>query len=74
MITGYTSGVWLGVSDIKKEGQFLSLSDARKPRYSNWLGGEPNNAQNEDCVIYSTSKDGWNDWFCTEKAHFVCEK
>lgn len=62
------------MSDIKKEGQFLSLSDAHKPLYSNWLGGEPNNAKNEDCVIYSTLEDGWNDWSCTQKAYYVCEK
>nr|XP_034318511.1 perlucin-like protein [Crassostrea gigas] len=72
-VRGYKPGVWLGVSYSKEEGQFLSLSDARKPRYSNWIRGQPDNAGKENCVSYWTSLGGWNDWSCTQKAYYVCE-
>lgn len=72
-VRGYAR-VWLGVSDLQKEGHFVTLSDARQPSYNNWLKGEPNNHNNEDCVEYWMSKGGWNDWICTNKGNYVCEK
>lgn len=65
---------WLGVSDIQREGQFVTLSDARKPRYSNWLKGEPNNVNNEDCLLYGIGRGGWNDGNCESKVNYVCKK
>ena len=35
--------MWLGFSDIIKEGQFLALSDRKRPRYANWTQGAPYN-------------------------------
>lgn len=72
-VRGYTH-VWLGVSDIQREGQFVTLSDARKPRYSNWLKGEPNNVNNEDCLLYGIGRGGWNDGNCESKVNYVCKK
>lgn len=70
---GYTYAVWLGLSDLQNQGQFASLSDARKPRYSNWSKGEPNNIKNEDCALYGFPKRGWNDFYCTGKVNYVCK-
>lgn len=36
----------------------MTLSDARKPRYSNWIKGEPNNSNNEDCLLYEIGRGG----------------
>ena len=58
IISGYSYGVWLGLSDIQTEGKFVSLSDARKPRgnFRNWAKGEPNNREhNEHCAMYWTA-------------------
>jgi len=33
--------------------------------YSNWAGGEPNNAGNEDCAQFYSNGSGWNDLPCT---------
>ncbi|XP_052693269.1 perlucin-like protein [Crassostrea angulata] len=57
-VRGYTDGVWLGLSDVQTEGQFVSLSDARKPQgnFRNWAKGEPNNnGHNEHCAMYWTA-------------------
>lgn len=58
------------MSDIKREGQFVTLSDARKPRYSNWLKGEPNNVNNEDCLLY----DGMMEIVKVKQTMFVKNK
>lgn len=76
-IRGYSYGVWLGLSDVRTEGQFVSLSDARKPRgnFRNWAKGEPSNGGNsEHCVIYWTTRIGWNDARCTDKFNVACKK
>lgn len=74
-VRGYAFGVWLGLSDLQNEGQFVTLSDARRPRYSNWIKGEPNNLrENEHCAMYWSLKKGWNDSPCTVKLNYVCKK
>lgn len=36
--------VWLGFTDIQKEGHWIALSNRTKITYYNWKRGEPNNA------------------------------
>lgn len=43
LIPGYTKGVWLGYSDIQKEGRYVSMSNAEELGYNNWHKTEPNN-------------------------------
>lgn len=75
IISGYTYGVWLGLSDLQNEGQYVSLSDGRRPRYINWGKGEPNNvAKIEHCAMYVFKKRGWNDYGCQNKINYVCMK
>ena len=50
---------WIGLSDLKEEGVFAWV-DGSALDYTNWAGGEPNNAGEEDCV--EMRSDGtWND-------------
>lgn len=75
--SGYSYGVWLGLNDVQTEEQFVSLSDARKPRgnFRNWMKGEPNNSgHNEQCAMYWITRRGWNDDQCTNKLNIVCKK
>ena len=75
-ILGYSYGVWLGFSDIQKEGQFLALSDRKRPRYVNWMQGAPNNGQGgtEHCAMYWIARKGWNDEKCSIRLNYVCTK
>ncbi|XP_078328082.1 perlucin-like protein [Crassostrea virginica] len=74
LLLGYSYGVWLGFSDIQKEGQFVALSDRKRPHYINWWKGEPNNVSgNEHCVMY-VKRTGWNDEKCSLKLNYVCTK
>ncbi|XP_078329613.1 perlucin-like protein isoform X3 [Crassostrea virginica] len=74
-LRGYLNGVWLGFSDIQREGHMVAISDSRKPGYVNWIGGEPNNAVGkEHCAMYWTARRGWNDTQCSDRLHVVCTK
>lgn len=74
MFPGMQIGVWLGFTDIQKEGHFKALSNGKKITYSNWRKGEPNNDHGkEDCVVYQIDIPGWNDYICGEKLQFVCK-
>lgn len=67
--------MWLGLSDLQNEGQYVSLSDGRRPRYINWGKREPNNvAKIEHCAMYVFKKRGWNDYGCQNKINYICMK
>jgi len=67
--------IWLGGSDIKKEGTFV-WTDGRKITNNHWATRQPDNAGNrEDCIETSFGAAGkWNDLPCTEKRGFACQK
>jgi len=71
------NSAWLGGSDEREEGKWIWLSGDQAlfwegqagesvlaGTYINWSPGEPNNVDNEDCIVLST--DGhWNDVVCS---------
>lgn len=62
LISGYTKGVWLGYSDIQKEGRYVSMSNAEELGYQNWYKTEPNNADGiEHCAAIHVKYVGWVD-------------
>ena len=45
---------WIGLSDLRKEGDWILASDNLKPSYLNWDEEEPNNGDdNEHCAKIS---------------------
>ena len=75
IIEGYIFGVWLGFSDVQREGHMVSISNRKRPGYANWMRGEPNDSGgNEDCAMYWKDRKGWNDSPCSTKINFVCTK
>ena len=62
---------WIGLNDIAQENTFIS-SDGATSFYVNWLAGEPNNYNNEDCV-HQRSNGKWNDLKCSDKRPSVCK-
>ncbi|XP_019411852.1 PREDICTED: pulmonary surfactant-associated protein D-like isoform X1 [Crocodylus porosus] len=68
----HDKAVFLGINDIRTEGQFQYLN-GQAITYSNWLPGEPNNDRGiEDCVeVFADGK--WNDRSCKETRLIICE-
>ncbi len=57
---------WIGLTDLKTEGEFVWASNGLKPNYTNWANEEPNGGMIEDCVNlnYAYQKRTWNDLSC----------
>ena len=48
-------------------------SDGSAVDYTNWADGEPNNYKgNEDCVVYYTDRNQWNDMSCYSTQNYIC--
>jgi hypothetical protein len=67
------SPVWIGANDLLQEGKWM-WTDGSLLAYKNWHKNEPNNyGGREDCgALWNGMK--WNDWFCSSKAYYICEK
>ena len=74
--------IWIGATDLVKEGSFRLVNGLNQISYANWAAGEPNNhsgnaESGEDyCSIYGpeTSLSGqWNDIYSYAQYGFVCE-
>jgi hypothetical protein len=64
---------WVGYTDGDTEGTW-KWNDGMGQGYVNWLPGEPNNANNEDCVVQNLNGGGkWNDINCNNNYRFICE-
>lgn len=62
--TGYSdrSHFWLGANDVAVEGTFVWV-DGTPFVFTDWIGGEPNNLNNEDYLAmdFRNGSWGWND-------------
>ena len=76
---------WLGLTDRRREGQWVHESTLKKPRFRNWAFRQPDNggwffaASGEDCAYINTNTK-WNDWNCYQNRFWswtfnaLCEK
>lgn len=71
---------WIGLTDFVQEGQFVWGSDYKGLDYTNWHKGQPDNSNNEDCVmVYGQHALTWNDLDCdwddlNGPIHAACQK
>ena len=74
---------WLGLNDFAVEGTFRWVESHQEPSYGNWGHGQPNNSDNQDCVLkqcYSSYNCMWNDFECkwhshdSKPIHALCQK
>ncbi len=77
-LTELSSGqeAWIGLTDVSSEGMF-DFVDGTALQYTNWdlILGEPNNLDDEDCVILSFIYDGkWTDIDCLSPVNFICKR
>ena len=66
------SHVWIGLQDANHVGRWDRWNSQAPAIYSNWGSGEPNGLGRENCA-HMYIQGQWNDLFCTEHRHFVCE-
>jgi len=70
-------GVWIGLTDVVKEGTFVWIDDSPMI-YSNWAPGEPNNGKDADHTwIYGPDKvyfGYWDDLPENTGVNFLCEQ
>ena len=64
---------WIGLNDIKKDGDWKWLSGESK--FTKWgsYGPEPNGGTDENCVTLRTYDNGWADYNCGNTFAFFCE-
>lgn len=74
---------WIGASDRQQEGHWQTEAGFYRPRealpYANWLSGQPDDRDGEDCVQVYYREGGvpdrkWNDDECFDSQNFVCER
>lgn len=73
VLLGYTH-VWIGLTDVVDEGQYVYPSNGLRPRYSNWLKTEPSGGRGENCACLHTEQRLWNDYPCSSRMSYVCKK
>ncbi len=77
MFTQKAAGIdwmWLGASDIEKEGTFVWETSKTVMAFSKWSSGQPDNWQgNENCVHFWQNVNEWNDESCNDAMAAMCE-
>ncbi|XP_017058902.1 C-type lectin 37Db-like [Drosophila ficusphila] len=67
-----STSYWLGITDVSKEGQFVSVASGKPAPFLKWENSQPNNLNGKDnCVdIYNGEM---YDSDCSEVQLFICE-
>ena len=69
--------LWIGLTDVAVEGTFVWNSTGLKPTYSYWMGGQPDNYNNnEDNVVLDLPEHGlWVDTYASHNGiASMCER
>ncbi|KAJ8302218.1 hypothetical protein KUTeg_021205 [Tegillarca granosa] len=69
-------GYWIGGSDMEVEGEWRWMKSRQPFQFTAWAPGQPDDAnKHEDCLhLYGVSGFKWNDYPCSIKGYFICEK
>ncbi|XP_078380532.1 uncharacterized protein LOC144663449 isoform X2 [Oculina patagonica] len=72
---------WIGLTDAETENYWKWSDGSKLAGYINWMSGEPNNYENEDCGeilkgnFHDALYDGeWGDDRCSRAKGYICEK
>lgn len=68
------SSVWLGGTDVARDGDFRWIGDRTLP-FIGWAPGQPDNGVGGDCIEKRNDAAGqWYDRRCVDYLRFVCER
>ena len=70
---------WIGITDRESEGKFKYVSSGKDAFFTKWAIGEPNGGEggydkDQDCVNFLFKDRSWDDYDCSSKVHFICER
>uniref|UniRef100_A0A8C4RNZ6 Mannose-binding protein A-like n=1 Tax=Erpetoichthys calabaricus TaxID=27687 RepID=A0A8C4RNZ6_ERPCA len=68
-----TGGAYLGVNDMKIEGQYEDFNTGNPVMFTNWRSGEPNDHQSEEDCSEMKSDGTWNDLWCKWSRAIICQ-
>lgn len=66
--------MWIGLTNVVDEGQYVYPSNGLRPRYSNWHKTEPGGGRGENCACLHTEQRLCNDYPCSSRMSYVCKK
>ncbi|XP_060562827.1 oxidized low-density lipoprotein receptor 1-like [Ruditapes philippinarum] len=69
-------GIWIGYSDEKEEGTWISERTGQPASFTNFHTGQPNGGTRENCAYMETFYPSslWGDGICDFNGTFVCKK
>lgn len=69
------SSIWLGATDLRKEGKWKWEASDEELRFNRFGSGEPNGGTHDNCLVMQQDNGNWGDNACaaTLDVH-VCEK
>lgn len=73
----FYQGIWLGATELQKQGIYAWNSTGLPVGYTNWYIGQPDrNGGSEHCMTMISGDFGkWNDVDCNSTSHMtMCEK
>jgi hypothetical protein len=65
--------MWLGASDIEKEGTFVWETSKTEVTFTSWSSGQPDDAGNVENCVHIFSVTAWNDLDCNFALSAMCE-
>uniref|UniRef100_A0A1Q3G035 Putative cpij000440 serine protease n=1 Tax=Culex tarsalis TaxID=7177 RepID=A0A1Q3G035_CULTA len=73
-----SSTFWLGGTDLGLEGHWIWItSNSLLIAFSNWAFGNPDNSNNQDCMVVGSDANDptmWDDIQCAENHKYICER
>ncbi|XP_065679961.1 C-type mannose receptor 2-like, partial [Hydra vulgaris] len=63
---------WIGLNSYPMMRNF-SWSDNTTLNFTNWISGEPNNANNDNEACAAAKYNGWIDYICQATLNFICK-
>ncbi|XP_066299998.1 E-selectin-like [Branchiostoma lanceolatum] len=76
METGTTdlSHIWIGLDDLRADGQWQWSDGSNMSAYNNWYPGQPDIADEHCAEIWPKLIFKWNATSCAVNNHFICQK
>ncbi len=68
--------LWIGATDSRQDGNWTWDNGGRPiyPGYANWYPGEPDNLNDQDCMLYWIATGfAWDDQQCERLKGGICE-